>query len=126
MEPICKRQKIDAEKDVEMEAPDRGVGMTCSKAGDRQAVSETETDGSVETETCTETETCLEAEASAQQETSVETETAVRDGETDFWKSMGDAKWILAPMVNQSDFHFRLLCRKNGTHLCYTPMLHSR
>ena len=35
-------------------------------------------------------------------------------------------KVVLAPMVNQSELAFRMLCRKYDTNLCFTPMIHSR
>ena len=34
-------------------------------------------------------------------------------------------KYILAPMVGASELPFRLLCRKYGTQLAYTPMMNS-
>jgi tRNA-dihydrouridine synthase len=44
----------------------------------------------------------------------------------EFWKTVGEPKYILAPMVAQSDLPFRLLTKRYGVELAYTPMFHSR
>lgn len=43
----------------------------------------------------------------------------------EFWRGIGSPTCVLAPMVNQSELPFRLLARKHGAQLTYTPMLHS-
>jgi len=43
-----------------------------------------------------------------------------------FYRSIGSPKFVAAPMVEHSELAFRMLNRKYGTHLCYTPMLHSK
>lgn len=39
-----------------------------------------------------------------------------------WWADIGEPKWILAPMVAQSERCFRVLCREEGVDLCFTPM----
>lgn len=42
------------------------------------------------------------------------------------WRSIGEPKFMVAPMVDNSELPFRMLCRKYGANAAYTPMLHSR
>ena len=43
-----------------------------------------------------------------------------------YWAKLGRPRFIVAPMVDNSELPFRMLCRKYGATAAYTPMLHSR
>lgn len=43
-----------------------------------------------------------------------------------FFEAVGRPRLIAAPMVNQSELPFRLLMKKYGAQLCYTPMIDSK
>ena len=43
-----------------------------------------------------------------------------------FFQSIGNPRFISAPMVDQSELAFRLLVRKNGADVAFSQMMHAR
>eukprot|EP01102_Stenamoeba_stenopodia_P005633 TRINITY_DN16379_c0_g1_i1.p1 TRINITY_DN16379_c0_g1~~TRINITY_DN16379_c0_g1_i1.p1 ORF type:complete len:405 (+),score=71.58 TRINITY_DN16379_c0_g1_i1:47-1216(+) len=55
----------------------------------------------------------------------VEIESEQESSSSSLLKQLGSPAYVMAPMVGQSEYAFRMFCKRYGTQLTYTPMIWS-